>query len=258
MKPRCWPRPPPVGPASVPPLNLTGPTPKPARFAMNCLPLKQPPNVARFWHDTWPWSTPSSKKSSNKASADPPKNRKHPLLPVNRLTSLFFGSALAAFTLPLFAQQKVSTTASSVVLNSPQFLWFTSQNALRFGTVSTSRDRKITIHASIDVLARDGAPAPTTADVDDLKRSARQHWRGILRSGQVIEYKVWQPQQERHHGRYLLGSRSGLHFEGGTDSGPHTETSTVHIMSQTVADEQRRRFESSTPIHGLFGRFAVT
>jgi hypothetical protein len=49
-----------------------------------------------------------------------------------------FAFGMAAVSLPLAAQQKVSTTASSVVLNTPQFLWFTSQNALRFGTVSST------------------------------------------------------------------------------------------------------------------------
>lgn len=46
--------------------------------------------------------------------------------------------SLAAVTASIFAQQKISTTSSSVALNTPQFLWFTSQNALRFGTVSNT------------------------------------------------------------------------------------------------------------------------
>lgn len=51
---------------------------------------------------------------------------------------------LACFTLGLAsasvsnAQQKVTTTTSSVAYATPQFLWFNTQNAIRIGTVSNS------------------------------------------------------------------------------------------------------------------------
>jgi hypothetical protein len=38
----------------------------------------------------------------------------------------------------LWGQQKVTTTATSVAMNTPQFLWFNTDNALRIGTVSSS------------------------------------------------------------------------------------------------------------------------
>ena len=55
----------------------------------------------------------------------------------SRLTWIF-ACGVAFLLTPLAAQQKISTNTGSVVLNTPQFLWFTSQNALRFGTVASA------------------------------------------------------------------------------------------------------------------------
>ena len=58
---------------------------------------------------------------------------------ISRLSSssLRYGVLLGlASVLPLAAQQKVTTTSASLAYNTPQFLWFNTQNALRVGTVS--------------------------------------------------------------------------------------------------------------------------
>ena len=71
----------------------------------------------------------------------------------------------------------------------------------------------------------------------------------MLRSGQLVGVNVWEEiaNGERLHDRYILCEHGGLSIQGGTDTGPASETTTLSRVSPTTAREIIDRFNRSSP-----------
>jgi hypothetical protein len=71
----------------------------------------------------------------------------------------------------------------------------------------------------------------------------------MLRSGQIVTVAVWDEFAggERMHDRHILCAHGGLSIQGGADTGPATESTTLTRVSPATAREIIDRFDRSEP-----------
>lgn len=151
------------------------------------------------------------------------------------------------------AAARLFNHSAHVAIIDPHFAPQRSHVALVLTAYLDSRDHpvgspfELSIHVSRAALDRGATHMPMTTT--EFEAAVRRKVSPMLMSGQTVIVHVWDEIQggERFHDRYILSRHGGLSIQGGTDSGPAAETTTVSRVSAVTAAQILDRFARSSP-----------
>lgn len=121
---------------------------------------------------------------------------------------------------------------------------------------------QLSIHAGRTVFEQ--GPMRPIMTPAGFEAAVRTKVSAMLRSGQCVTVHIWDEISggERFHDRYILSKHGGLSMQGGADTGPAVQTTTLSRVSSATAGQILDRFTRSIPggparVYDLVHKFEV-